>query len=776
MFSNMLVAEKRLLEHCKKGKMLNPGKECPTEKMADNEIRGAFLRALILSNNQEIEVDKKKITLKIDPKGVMFSGIYISGTFDFSFCNTNLQFSFKNSRFENGLNLSDSKIRFLSLIGSIVPSLDALRLVCESSVFLNGFEAQGKVNFGSAQIGGSFSCIKGKFINEVGDALTCDKIKIKGSVFLKDGFEAQGKVNFNSAQIGSNLECINGKFTNEKGDALNCNSAKIDGVVFLEDGFEAKGKVNFGSAQIGSSFSCTKGKFINEKGDALFCDKSKIVGSVLLNKVVINGNVNFNLAKIGASLNCIGSKFENINGDSLNFNGSNIKGNVLLKNGFLAKGEVDFSSSQIGNNFDCSQGRFISNKENKNALNCERIKILGDVKLNNNFYANGEVNFYSARINGNLNCDSGNFINKNENAYSLYCQNIEVLGDVFLREKIYAKGDIDFYSAKIGRTFVLNDGWIKGDLILLSAKIDELDIDIKNCKIDNFILDGLQYNHFKAENIESKSLINWLEKMPKDETFKPQPYKQLAKVLRNMGHHNEADDIMIEYNNKIFNMDFKDFKERFKNRISIFFKEKRNFFKNLFKSFFEALGFLVRLIYGKTAGYGYKPMRVIFTIFVILLGCGWFYQKTADMGIFAPSNPLIFQNTKYDSNVNKCGIPKLFWKGSYIAYKDEQDIFYCEYKNIEKQENIKNDNWTTNQNLEGEYTTFSPYWYSLDILLPIVDLQMDKDWGVFISPINSDITLNHVTRWIVWIEILFGWIYSLILVAILSGLAKNEKD
>ena len=64
--------------------------------------------------------------------------------------------------------------------------------------------------------------------------------------------------------------------------------------------------------------------------------------------------------------------------------------------------------------------------------------------------------------------------------------------------------------------------------------------------------------------------------------------------------------------------------------------------------------------------------------------------------------------------------------------------------------------------------------YSLDVILPIVDLQVEKDWGQYVT--MKDWTLNDFTRWIMWFEILFGWIYSLILVAILSGLAKNEKD
>ena len=83
-------------------------------------------------------------------------------------------------------------------------------------------------------------------------------------------------------------------------------------------------------------------------------------------------------------------------------------------------------------------------------------------------------------------------------------------------------------------------------------------------------------------------------------------------------------------------------------------------------------------------------------------------------------------------------------------------------------------NWVLNENLDGEYTTFNPFMYSLDVILPIVDLQVEKDWGQYVSLNNG--TLNDFTRWLMWFEILFGWIYSLILVAILSGLAKNEKD
>ena len=229
-----------------------------------------------------------------------------------------------------------------------------------------------------------------------------------------------------------------------------------------------------------------------------------------------------------------------------------------------------------------------------------------------------------------------------------------------------------------------------------------------------------------GEKLDSKTLLQWLEKMPK---FKPQPYKQLAKVLRNMGHHEDANNIMIKYNDEL---------------------RKKDFFTcdRLFIS-------ILKWIYAKTAGYGYKPISVIKWMSIVWLFCSLFYWNASKVAVFAPSNPLVFQKKDcYQCNVKSDGTP---WT----------DFFnYSKYNST--------NNWVLNENLDGEYTTFNPFMYSLDVILPIVDLQVEKDWGQYVSMNNG--TLNDFTRWLMWFEILFGWIYSLILVAILSGLAKNEKD
>jgi hypothetical protein len=526
MFSDMKPAEKRLLEACQNGEILDLGNERPTEKTTDNEIRGEFLRCLILSNNRKIQIENKNNLLLIDPKGIIFIGVYISGKFDFSYCETTLPFIFSYSNFENEIDFSNSKIRLLNLHGSGVPSINAQSLICTSSVFLRkGFESIGEVNFLSAQIDGILDCSNGKFINEKGKSLNCNRAKIRETVFLNNNFESNGKVDFISAQIGS-LNCSNGKFINEIGDALSCDKAKIRGAVFLIDNFKTIGNLNFSSVEINKT---------------LFFSELTILGSCILT---------------------------------------------------------------------------------------------------------------SAKID-----------------------------TIYEKEKFWAK-----------------DGF------------HELRID------------GLTYKHLLGDNINTINRKKWLDKMPE---FKPQPYKQLAKVLRNMGHNKDASDIMMKYNNIITS------------------KTENWFIKKL------------KQIYGFTAGYGYKPMRVLGTMFIVWLFCSLFYWNASKVAVFAPINPLVFQKKdSYNCNVNSDGTSLL-------------DIFsWSKYDS--------NNNWVLNKNLDGEYTTFNPFMYSLDVILPIVDLQVEKDWGQFV-PLNNW-TLNDFTRWIMWFEILFGWTYSLMLVAILSGLAKNEKD
>jgi hypothetical protein len=83
--------------------------------------------------------------------------------------------------------------------------------------------------------------------------------------------------------------------------------------------------------------------------------------------------------------------------------------------------------------------------------------------------------------------------------------------------------------------------------------------------------------------------------------------------------------------------------------------------------------------------------------------------------------------------------------------------------------------WTQCPDMPPEYTTMWPWVYSLDLLLPLVNLQQDVDWApIVINGKGEQLVGGYLLRALLWFEILFGWAASLILVAVLGRLV--EKD
>jgi len=384
------------------------------------------------------------------------------------------------------------------------------------------------------------------------------------------------------------------------------------------------------------------------------------------------------------------------------------QGSIHLRNGFEAKGEVRFLGAKISGNFDCINASFKALNENQEALCCDEINVQGSVILRD-VRSEGEIRFLGAKINGDFSCTNTIFKSLNKDQYLLSCNSINIRDGLFLKGTCkILNGKIDLTDAIVGS---LNDDenfWEQETLIKAQ-------------------LDGFKYGHIYGNTSASFRLEKMLGKMSK---FKPQPYKQLAKVLRNMGHDRDADEVMIALHDKKLELS----KESWR-----------------YKAF--------RKLYKWTSEYGYRPMRTLKIMASIWFLFGCIYWYGANVAVFAPSNPLIFQKQDYNCTIDKNGTK---W---FALPKDYNE----------------SNNWYIAS--PSEYTTFQPFWYSLDIILPVVDLKMENDWGIVIpSPEGnwSDMipftTTNHFIRFLTWVESLAGWGLSLMLVAILSGLAKNEKE
>jgi hypothetical protein len=151
-----------------------------------------------------------------------------------------------------------------------------------------------------------------------------------------------------------------------------------------------------------------------------------------------------------------------------------------------------------------------------------------------------------------------------------------------------------------------------------------------------------------------------------------------------------------------------------------------------------------------------------------LSGTLYWFVALPPQSVFASSNPIVFQHTDY----------KACTPNSYEAKVENSKI-----KSGDTTAIVGAGNWYLCEKLREEYTGFSPLLYSLDVILPLVDLQQQRDWGPLIPTPSADwkselfaISWKHVTRWVIWFETLFGWIASLLLVAIFSGLARRRGE
>lgn len=518
----------------------------------------------------------------IDPRGLQVHGAKIEGELDLSFVAVPFPLSLCSCALPEETKLSFLEISTLSLAGSWLRALQAESAVVKGTLSLgNGFRAEGEVNLVGAQIGSNLDCGAGTFKNAAGKALRADRINVQGSVFLRNGFSAEGEVRLLGAKIGGNLECNVGTFKNPSGKALSADRMVVQGSVFLRDGFVAEGEVRLLGSKLGGNLECSSGQFKNAGGVALNADRMEAQGNVLLsNGFVAEGEVNLAGAQIGNNLACDAATFRNAGGRALNGDGINVRGFVYLRGGFSAEGEVNLLSAQIGDNLECDGASF--RNLNGKALNADRISVLGNVLLRNGFSAAGEVRFVNALIKGTL-----------------------VWTGVREPETLF----LNLRSATAGVIHDEKASWPPPGKIKL---------------------DGFVYGHIASGITDIKSRIAWLELQ---NPFTPQPYRQLARVMREMG---------LE-----------------RGRLRVLYKMEEQLWKEEHPLSRTLLGWPLRV----AVGYGYYPLRALIGL-LLLVAIGWgvyagaaahsamapkdaqayayFKEKGSAPSYYAPFSPLVF--------------------------------------------------------------------------------------------------------------------------------------
>jgi len=653
-------AEEKLFRYVANGEIADFSAKNEEDNDPNNADNWGPDRVLRASRIAWLCTDKRALQL-VTHRGIQIKGARIDEQFDLMFTKVSFPLVFDQCKFKEYINFMYAQIFILSMTGTHTGPIFASGMKVDGPVyFRKGFKVQGEVNIMGAMIGGDFSCTNSQFINKGGNAIHADGLKVDGTVSLSDGFKAEGEVRLPGATVGFNLQCNNGQFINQGGNALNADGLNVGGSVVLSDGFKAEGEVRLIGATIGGNLNCIKGQFINKVEKALSTDGLKVGGSIFLRDgFKAEGEVRLLHSTVGVSLECDNSQFINQGGIALYANGLKVEGSVFLRNGFKSQGEVNLIGATIGGNLNCDNSQF--NNKDKRALLADGLKVEGSVFLSNGFKAQGAVSFVGATIDKHFR-----------------------LGYVYSPEEM----TLDLNSAKIGILHDREDSWPGPGRLLLH---------------------GLEYAGISNESPrDSKTRIEWLRRQ-KD--FWPQPYEQLAEVLRNSGDDAGAKDVLIAKN-----------------------KDKAKHTKLTLSQWFWYR------LFGPLIGYGYRPWRAMIVALILIL-IGWrLFKKGYSHGLIMPLSDSAYVEGNIDNLEQSNGsqrISKIYPVFNSLVYSIDVFVPLVELHQVKY--------WLPNAN-----RAFEP---KRKVLAPLYKGRTLLIWF--------------------WIETALGWILTTLFLAGLTGLVRT---
>ncbi|NVK33163.1 MAG: hypothetical protein HWE23_01710 [Rhodobacteraceae bacterium] len=351
-------AEQTLIGNCRKGvpTILGDG-ERPYGPSKERSIRPDLLRYLILGGCD---------TCPVHEVGVQLGGAWVSGSLDLNFTRAKGATRLKHCGFAQAIKARQTRFTLLNLSGCHLPGLEAVGVVVEGDVFLDGLTSNDALDLDASHIGGQLSCNRATLEGaELKDptaegktreaALNAQGARIDDGVFLRD-LKSTGTVDLNSSQIGGQLSCDGAKLDGAGAKALHAQGARIDQGVFLH-GLKSTGELDFKGADIGYQLACQGAKLDGAGAIALNAQGARIDEGVFLNGLKSTGTVAFNNSEIGGSMEFLGAALDSggARKKALAAQRMVVKGIFFWQEVNSVKGQVDLNTARLGDLVDDAQ-------------------------------------------------------------------------------------------------------------------------------------------------------------------------------------------------------------------------------------------------------------------------------------------------------------------------------------------------------------------------------------------------------------------------------------
>jgi hypothetical protein len=470
---------------------------------------------------------------RLDPLGVRIHGARITGTLDLTHVPAAVGIELRGCYFERTVFLTSARLPWLTLSASHLQALDGDGLRVEGDVLLgDGFTATGQGEEGAvrllgAHISGQLNLNGARLTNDTGPALIGDGLHVDGDVF-GGGFVAAGygelsAVRLPGAHISGQLNLNGAELTNQAGPALIGDGLYVDGGLVLAEGFTATGHCTRGAARlpgahISGQLNLDGAVLINNAGPALIGDHLQVNGGVFLDGFTATGHgedgtVRLPDAHISGQLNLDGAELTNYAGPALI--GDHLQvGSDMFAEGFTATGHctdsaVRLSDAQISGQLNLNNAK-LTNQAGR-ALIGDHLQVGSDM-FAERFTATGHstdgaVRLPDAQISGQLNLNNAKLTNP--------------AGPV-----------LDLEDAEVKHLF------LPAHVICPHGTASRSTCATPERRL---ALSGLVYT-----SLHTVGWHEWLHLITHHtHDYRPQPYQQLAAVLKGTGHESTARDVLI---------------------------------------------------------------------------------------------------------------------------------------------------------------------------------------------------------------------------------------
>jgi hypothetical protein len=572
-------------------------------------------------------------------------------------------------------------------------------------------------------------------------SLHADQLETRGSVELNEGFTAHGEVRLGGAHIGGQLNFAGATLTNPDGAALAADGLTVSADMACCEGFTASGEVRLLGAHIGGNLYFY-GATLTNPGEVAFGADGLVVDQFMFcrNGFTASGEIRLLGAHIGGQLNFDGATLTNPGEVALNADGLVVDQDMFCRNGFTASGEIRLLGAHIGGqlNFD---GATLTNP-GEVALNADALVVDQYMLCRNGFTASGEVLLLGAQVSGQLNFDGATLTNPGGVALradwltvdqAMLCyggfraQGEVILGGAHIGSNLQLQGAtltnpggvaLNANGLVVDQNMFCNGFTARGEVILIGAQVGgQLNFD--GATLSN--PDGVALD---LQELRAKALLLRLETPP---------------------------DGGIDFTHA---------------QVGVFLDEQATW-----PAILDLRGFVYDALYERThisvaarlrwldrgrAGYAPQPYEQLVAVYrragrddharkVAIAK-----QRRRRETLNRPSrvwNSLLRWTVGYGYRTWQAGL----WLLGLLAVGAA--VFAWAYPGEMALAKKPGD----------PLPAFQPWMYSLDVLLPVVNLHQEEFW-----------IPQGVARWWVWFSILAGWLLTTVVIAAVTGLLKKD--